>query len=74
MTIVESTQVNRAAKTETLAAETVSDPRWAAVIGRDPEADGKFFYSVKTTGVILPPVLRAAHRPARERRVPYRPR
>jgi AraC family transcriptional regulator, regulatory protein of adaptative response / methylated-DNA-[protein]-cysteine methyltransferase len=39
-----------ATKTEMLAAATVSDPRWAAVVARDPEADGKFFYSVKTTG------------------------
>jgi AraC family transcriptional regulator, regulatory protein of adaptative response / methylated-DNA-[protein]-cysteine methyltransferase len=32
-----------------LAATTESDPRWAAVVARDPQA--KFFYSVKTTGV-----------------------
>jgi AraC family transcriptional regulator, regulatory protein of adaptative response / methylated-DNA-[protein]-cysteine methyltransferase len=42
--------VNMATKTEMLAAATVSDPRWAAVVARDPEADGKFFYSVKTSG------------------------
>ncbi|MGH6623222.1 MAG: Ada metal-binding domain-containing protein [Burkholderiaceae bacterium] len=38
-------------KSELLAATTVSDPRWAAVVTRDPAADGRFFYSVKTTGV-----------------------
>ncbi len=37
------------------AAETVSDPRWAAVVARDPAADGTFFYSVKTTGVYCRP-------------------
>ncbi|MBA3625918.1 MAG: methylphosphotriester-DNA--protein-cysteine methyltransferase family protein, partial [Methylibium sp.] len=40
---------------ETLAAATVSDPRWAAVAARDPQADGKFFYSVRTTGVYCRP-------------------
>ncbi len=42
-------------KSEMLAAATVSDPRWAAVVARNPEADGKFFYSVKTTGVYCRP-------------------
>lgn len=37
------------------AAATVNDPRWAAVVARDPKADGKFFYSVKTTGVYCRP-------------------
>ena len=71
MTIVESTQVNMATKTETLAAETVSDPRWTAVIGRDPEADGKFFYSVKTTGVYCRPSCAA--RTARPENVGFHP-
>ena len=31
------------------------DPRWAAVVARDAKADGKFFYSVKTTGVYCRP-------------------
>jgi AraC family transcriptional regulator of adaptative response/methylated-DNA-[protein]-cysteine methyltransferase len=30
-------------------------PRWAAVVARDPKADGKFFYSVRTTGVYCRP-------------------
>ena len=34
---------------------TVTDPRWAAVIARDPKADGQFFYSVKTTGIYCRP-------------------
>ena len=32
-----------------------SDPRWAAVVGRDPQAEGTFYYSVKTTGVYCRP-------------------
>ncbi|MET0595727.1 MAG: Ada metal-binding domain-containing protein, partial [Polyangiaceae bacterium] len=31
------------------------DPRWAAVVARDPKSDGQFFYSVKTTGVFCRP-------------------
>jgi AraC family transcriptional regulator, regulatory protein of adaptative response / methylated-DNA-[protein]-cysteine methyltransferase len=37
------------------AAQTVNDARWAAVMARDAAADGKFFYSVKTTGVYCRP-------------------
>ncbi len=36
-------------------APTESDPRWTAVLARDPGADGRFFYSVKTTGVYCRP-------------------
>ena len=42
-------------KTELLAAATVSDPRWAAIVARDRNADGTFFYSVATTGVYCRP-------------------
>jgi len=38
-----------------LAAATEGDPRWAAVVARSAEADGRFFYSVKTTGVYCRP-------------------
>jgi AraC family transcriptional regulator of adaptative response/methylated-DNA-[protein]-cysteine methyltransferase len=34
---------------------TLSDPRWAAVLARDPTADGTFYYAVKTTGVYCRP-------------------
>lgn len=37
------------------AAQTLKDPRWAAVAARDPAADGKFVYSVRTTGVYCRP-------------------
>lgn len=38
-----------------LAAATQSDPRWAAIVARDAQADGCFYYSVKTTGVYCRP-------------------
>lgn len=37
------------------ARETMSDPRWAAVITREAESDGRFVYSVSTTGVYCRP-------------------
>ena len=39
----------------TTAATAVNDPRWAAVIARDRQADGTFFYAVQTTGVYCRP-------------------
>lgn len=41
------------------------DARWAAVTGRDPAADGVFYYSVATTGVYCRPSC-AARQPRRE--------
>lgn len=38
-----------------LAAITESDARWAAIVARNAEADGTFYYSVKTTGVYCRP-------------------
>lgn len=32
-----------------------NDPRWAAVLTRDPRADGQFVYGVKTTGIYCRP-------------------
>src|SRR3954471_24231906 len=37
------------------ASGTEKDGRWAAVVSRDRDADGTFFYSVKTTGVYCRP-------------------
>jgi AraC family transcriptional regulator of adaptative response/methylated-DNA-[protein]-cysteine methyltransferase len=34
---------------------TENDPRWAAVVARDHQADGTFYYSVDTTGVYCRP-------------------
>src|SRR4029453_12309810 len=44
-----------ATKSEMRAAATVSDPRWDAIVRRDRQADGRFFYSVRTTGVYCRP-------------------
>lgn len=41
--------------TTATAAPVTSDPRWTAVLTRDPGADGTFVYSVKTTGVYCRP-------------------
>ena len=43
------------ARREDAAAATERDPRWASVLARDPNADGSFYYSVKTTGVYCRP-------------------
>lgn len=51
--------MNLTTRNEMLAAATVNDPRWAAVGARDPKADGKFFYSVRTTGVYCRPTCAA---------------
>jgi AraC family transcriptional regulator of adaptative response/methylated-DNA-[protein]-cysteine methyltransferase len=34
---------------------TETDPRWAAVVERNPRFDGKFVYAVRTTGVYCRP-------------------
>ena len=44
---------------EELASATVNDPRWASLVGRDASADGKFYYSVKDHGCVLPSVMRS---------------
>ncbi|MEC5407340.1 bifunctional DNA-binding transcriptional regulator/O6-methylguanine-DNA methyltransferase Ada [Paraburkholderia sp. MPAMCS5] len=41
------------------------DERWEAVTRRDPQADGEFFYGVKTTGVFCRPSC-ASRQPRRE--------
>ncbi len=50
-----SAQMNASTKAEIRALATVSDPRWKAVVSRDGNADGSFFYSVGTTGVYCRP-------------------
>jgi len=45
------------------------DPRWIAVISRDPAADGTFVYAVKTTGVYCRPSC--ASRPAKRQNVVF---
>jgi AraC family transcriptional regulator of adaptative response/methylated-DNA-[protein]-cysteine methyltransferase len=43
------------------AAAVSADPRWAQVLSRDAEADGRFFYSVRTTGVYCRPSCPSRH-------------
>ncbi|MDB5802608.1 MAG: transcriptional regulator, AraC family [Rhodocyclales bacterium] len=52
-----------------LAAATLNDPRWAAVLARDSAADGTFYFSVKTTGVYCRPSCAA--RPALPQNVAF---
>ncbi len=52
-----------------VAAATLGDPRWAAVVDRDATADGSFYYSVKTTGIYCRPSCAA--RPARPENVQF---
>jgi AraC family transcriptional regulator of adaptative response/methylated-DNA-[protein]-cysteine methyltransferase len=40
---------------------TETDPRWSAVLARDPNADGKFVFSVRTTGVYCRPSCPSRH-------------
>ncbi len=47
--------MNHSAQKSQLASVVVNDPRWAAVVARDPQADGAFYYSVRTTGVYCRP-------------------
>ncbi len=47
--------MNTLTKKAQLAASTVNDPRWASVVARNAEADGSFYYSVRTTGVYCRP-------------------
>ena len=52
-----------------LAKKTQRDPRWPLVLARSVEADGRFFYSVRTTGVYCRPSCAA--RPARPENVRF---
>jgi AraC family transcriptional regulator, regulatory protein of adaptative response / methylated-DNA-[protein]-cysteine methyltransferase len=61
--------MNMTTPRERIAAATVGDPRWPAVVARDREADGRFFYSVKTTGVYCRPSCAA--RPARPENIAF---
>lgn len=46
---------NTASRREARAAVTLADPRWAAVLAREAGADGRFVYSVSSTGVYCRP-------------------
>jgi AraC family transcriptional regulator of adaptative response/methylated-DNA-[protein]-cysteine methyltransferase len=47
--------MNTTARQTREAEATARDPRWPAVAARDRDADGRFFYSVRTTGVYCRP-------------------
>ena len=51
--------MNMTTRIERLAAATLNDPRWADIIKRNPETDGQFVYSVRTTGVYCRPACAA---------------
>ncbi len=55
MTIVHTGFSHMSTNIERKAALTLADPRWAALLARDRSADGRFFYSVRTTGVYCRP-------------------
>ncbi|MEO8250459.1 MAG: bifunctional DNA-binding transcriptional regulator/O6-methylguanine-DNA methyltransferase Ada [Burkholderiales bacterium] len=56
-------------RNELLAAATVADPRYAALVARDPAADGTFFVSIRSTGVYCRPSC--ASRPARPENIAF---
>jgi AraC family transcriptional regulator of adaptative response/methylated-DNA-[protein]-cysteine methyltransferase len=47
--------MSKAAEDIVLAHATTNDPYWQAVLNRDAADDGKFYYSVRTTGVYCRP-------------------
>ena len=49
----------------------IDETRWAAVVARDPEFDGQFYYSVASTGVFCRPSCAA--RLALRRNVAFHP-
>ena len=61
--------MRRSAMQLSLAKKTQRDPRWALVLARSTPSDGRFFYSVRTTGVYCRPSCAA--RPARPENVRF---
>lgn len=49
--------------------KTLNDPRWEQVLARDHQADGQFYYAVKTTGIYCRPSCGA--RPPRPEHVGF---
>lgn len=45
----------RPPRTSDKCTDITQDPRWAALVARDPTADGQFVYAVRTTGVYCRP-------------------
>ena len=61
--------MNTMTEKDSIASAVVSDPRWAAVLARDARCDGRFYYSVRTTGVYCRPSC--ASRTARPENVAF---
>lgn len=61
--------MKKSARNPELATATERNPHRASVLARDPAADGKFYYSVRTTGVYCRPSCAA--RPARPENVQF---
>jgi AraC family transcriptional regulator, regulatory protein of adaptative response / methylated-DNA-[protein]-cysteine methyltransferase len=61
--------MNQHSNIEERARATKNDPRWMSIVNRDASGDGKFYYSVKTTGVYCRPSCAA--RLARPENVQY---
>ena len=69
MRVAAQAPITKISERDALAARTIRDPRWAAVVARDRSADGTFFYSVRTTGVYCRPSC--ASRTARPEHVAF---
>ena len=65
-----NTRPRRSSDSVSPSASTQEDLRWAAVLARDPSADGDFVYAVKTTGIYCRPSS-SARLPKRENVVFY---
>jgi AraC family transcriptional regulator of adaptative response/methylated-DNA-[protein]-cysteine methyltransferase len=52
---LEDGQMSPVTEKTTRSARAEQDPRWKALLARDPAFDGKFVYSVRTTGVYCRP-------------------
>ncbi len=57
MTAIASRRISRQgdSRSQTEAGAIEIDPRWASIVARDAGADGRFYYSVRTTGVYCRP-------------------
>jgi len=67
--VVSQAGMTKISERDALAARTMRDPRWTAIVARDSNADGTFFYSVRTTGVYCRPSC--ASRTARPEHVAF---
>jgi methylphosphotriester-DNA--protein-cysteine methyltransferase len=62
--------MNKLMEIQKLAAATTGDPRWQSILMREEDADGKFFYSVGTTGVYCRTILCRTSPETRKRALP----